>query len=338
MMNGIKSFDKNLIKIKDLSVIDDFLCLVCEEIPFNPYLCTKCNKNYCLDCIKNNKDVCVKCKIKTPLVEGSKFYKMFMKNYIINCQNKSCPQKDLNYETLKDHLTNCPYSIYTCACKKKIVLNQKVEHEAICDVVKKDCGYCGKIFSRKELKLHEKSCIDQPVECTYCSVSIKMRYKDSHLADCQDIPVSCDKCNMRMKKKELKNHNCNISKLDALDNRMTRFFEKIEEKINNIEFNILKNNLVLEHKINNVDENIVRLSNLVYGHFKVLMQEISNFNSSESKSKEKEASELNSKSDIILEKEKIISSSGRLCTALIISDEELESRLKQSKFLLLNYF
>ena len=307
-----KSLNKNSIVLDDYSIITDFLCNICGEIPFSPFLCNKCNKNYCSECIVTANNICTTCKARTTMTEGGNFYKMFLKNFHIICPNKPCTVTNLSYENVKNHLDQCKYAKYQCLCKKMIKIGDKESHEAECVSIKEQCNFCKKILPRKEMKLHAIECEDQIVECSFCGLNLKLINKRNHLLECPEMQVFCEKCSIKIKRKKLIGHNCNLSRLDIIEERLINSIENLSHKIEYLETTLCKNYLMLDDRLANVDENIVKLSSLMYGQFAYLLSKISNDEN---------------ENHLIADKKKVLNFEA-LMTNITISKEELEQRMK----------
>ena len=102
--NKIVKFEVDNIVNKDLiDNIEKYKCSFCGKLIYNPHKCSKCDKNYCLSCIKGEGDKhknCVNCgedKYETNIDLSSDLIHN-IKVYCDNCKS------ELNYETAINHI------------------------------------------------------------------------------------------------------------------------------------------------------------------------------------------------------------------------------------------
>ncbi|XP_065681118.1 TNF receptor-associated factor 6-A isoform X2 [Hydra vulgaris] len=208
---------------------DEHECPVCKMALREPVL-TLCGHRLCFSCseeMKRRNNGVLFCPLdKTILNSGEIFPDKFTERIIlqlnIKCDNflKSC-QWTGELKAINNHLTSCEYQEVKC-------LNEQ----------------CSTALLRKELSDHmEKHCIYRLVTCQYCKLKINF----------------CDNQGMRKEhathaNSSIQNHlSMAISKLDALENKMTLTVDTLENKIasklNALETKITSNMESLEAKI-----------------------------------------------------------------------------------------
>ena len=53
---------QNIINKEKIENLDKYLCSECQKLIYHPHKCINCGKNYCLECIKEEKEIFKKCK------------------------------------------------------------------------------------------------------------------------------------------------------------------------------------------------------------------------------------------------------------------------------------
>jgi hypothetical protein len=102
--NKIVRFEiDNIVNKENIDNIEKYQCSFCRKLIYNPHKCSKCDKNYCLSCIKGEGDKhknCVFCgedKYETNIDLSSDLIHN-IKVYCDNCKS------ELNYETAINHI------------------------------------------------------------------------------------------------------------------------------------------------------------------------------------------------------------------------------------------
>ena len=102
--NKIVRFEiDNIVNKENIDNIEKYKCSFCGKLIYNPHKCSKCDKNYCLSCIKGEGDKhknCVNCgedKYETNIDLSSDLIHN-IKVYCDNCKS------ELNYETAINHI------------------------------------------------------------------------------------------------------------------------------------------------------------------------------------------------------------------------------------------
>ena len=102
--NKIVRFEiDNIVNKENIDNIEKYQCSFCRKLIYNPHKCSKCDKNYCLSCIKgegNKHKNCVNCgedKYETNIDLSSDLIHN-IKVYCDNCKS------ELNYETAINHI------------------------------------------------------------------------------------------------------------------------------------------------------------------------------------------------------------------------------------------
>ena len=92
---------------------NDITCPICQGIINNPYFCSKCQNNFCNNCINKWKENNIKCpfRCKNPDYIESKFLKRILSELIkFKCQ-KGC-EKIISYNKVNTHYKNCTKENY----------------------------------------------------------------------------------------------------------------------------------------------------------------------------------------------------------------------------------
>lgn len=209
---------------------DEVTCPVCLNIVKDPLYCSKCEKFMCNPCIedwvKRGKNNCPHCrqvgsynKIPRPSIK-------MIANIKFNCKNikKGC-NEIVTYENYhRHHKDTCKFihsfECHECGdithtpeqfkshleekhkktelvecmfCNTMVELEQLVDHENLCENMKK-CKHCDKRISSHLLDKHQDECILVPVECKFCRTKFLKTQLDTHTKD------ECYKITMRFNK------------------------------------------------------------------------------------------------------------------------------------------
>ncbi|XP_065681169.1 TNF receptor-associated factor 6-A isoform X3 [Hydra vulgaris] len=247
-------------------LLDDYECPVCSMALREPVL-TLCGHRLCFSCSeeikKRNYGVLVCPLDKTILNSEKVFPDKFTERAIlqlkVKCDNflKSC-QWTGELKTINNHLTSCEYQEVKC-------LNEQ----------------CTATLLRKELSDHmEKHCIYRLVTCRYCKQKIicSENQMSSHITDscantiipCQYLNIGCKFKGMRKEHEihansSMQNHlSMAISKLDAIENKLTLTMDTLENKIVS-KLNALENKITskMESLENKVASESIALENKI---------------------------------------------------------------------------
>lgn len=325
--------------------LSDFLCTVCHEIPFDPLLCNKCNKNYCRNCIiRTQGEVCVNCKTKCKYSEGLKFYNLFFKKQDFQCPHSKsgCSERFRYGQILFDHVNNCNYAKYACVCGRDIFIKERQTHDEVCERKKVECDLCLKLFLRYELKSHMKQCMEQMSICSLCGMNIKLKNKEIHMKDCLEVKITCEKCNVQIKKNLFRGHDCILTKIAQLEQNMDLMINKLINNFEELNFKMKGQVSNLEHRVINVDENVVKLSQIMFNQFRVLYKQ-TNGDIPQGKVKDEFLKDAKDKLHEDLLYEEIIKSNGNLFESVLDDDlnmiyynKEFVNEVLSKKFLLKN--
>ncbi|XP_065659998.1 TNF receptor-associated factor 5-like isoform X3 [Hydra vulgaris] len=233
-------------------LLDEHECPVCKMALREP-IQTQCGHRLCLLCAeemrKRNKGVLI-CPLDNSILESSKIFsdvavKRVIMQLKVKCSNFSdgCEWTG-ELKILNEHLGSCEYQTLKC-------LNNP----------------CSTSLLPKNLKKHmEKHCIYRLVTCQYCKEKIIFSEKQIHEENCECLPLCCvNQCGMKIMRKEdicyikkgmrkehethanslMQNHLLMaISKLDALENKITLTVDTLENKIAS-KVNALENKIML---------------------------------------------------------------------------------------------
>ncbi|XP_065660073.1 TNF receptor-associated factor 5-like isoform X3 [Hydra vulgaris] len=226
-------------------LLDEHECPVCKMALRKP-IQTKCGHRLCLSCAeemrKRNKGVLI-CPLDNSILDSSEIFsdaaiERVIMQLKVKCSNFSsgCEWTG-ELKILNKHLGSCEYQTLKC-------LNIP----------------CSASLLHKNLKEHmEKLCIYRSVTCQYCKQKIIFSEKQIHEENCEGLPLCCvNQCGMKIMRKEgmrkehethanslMQNHlSMAISKLDALENKITLTVDKLENKIAS-KVNALENKIML---------------------------------------------------------------------------------------------
>ncbi|XP_065660009.1 TNF receptor-associated factor 5-like isoform X2 [Hydra vulgaris] len=226
-------------------LLDEHECPVCKMALRKP-IQTKCGHRLCLSCAeemrKRNKGVLI-CPLDNSILDSSEIFsdaaiERVIMQLKVKCSNFSngCEWTG-ELKILNKHLGSCEYQTLKCLNKP-----------------------CSTSLLPKNLKEHmENLCIYRLVTCQYCKQRIIFSEKQIHEENCECLPLCCvNQCGMKLMRKEgmrkehethtnslMQNHlSMAISKLDALENKITLTVDTLENKIAS-KVNALENKIML---------------------------------------------------------------------------------------------
>ena len=90
----------------------DLMCLICTSFPYNPVVCNGCKFKACFKCFDEHKllnkdEKCILCKEKVP--DKNINFNNLRDNLLVFCGNNFClsPQKKIIFKHYEDHLISC---------------------------------------------------------------------------------------------------------------------------------------------------------------------------------------------------------------------------------------
>ncbi|XP_065659846.1 TNF receptor-associated factor 3-like isoform X3 [Hydra vulgaris] len=191
----------------------------------------------------------------------------------VKCDNflKGC-QWTGELKTINNHLTSCEYQEVKCLneqCSTTLLRKELSDHmEKHCIYRLVTCQYCKQKIIFCNNQIHEEKCECLPLCCVnQCGIKILRKEMSSHITDsCANTIIPCQYLNIGCKfkgmRKEHKTHadssmqthlSLAVSKLDALENKITltlnTFENKIASKVNALENKIMLTVNALENKI-----------------------------------------------------------------------------------------
>jgi hypothetical protein len=90
----------------------DLMCLICTSFPYNPVVCNGCKFKACFKCFDEHKllnkdEKCILCKEKVP--DKNINFNNLRDNLLVFCGNDFClsPQKKIIFKHYEDHLISC---------------------------------------------------------------------------------------------------------------------------------------------------------------------------------------------------------------------------------------
>jgi hypothetical protein len=175
-------FEKSKIKVTDLDdkVLDSLICIICQSISNNPFLCLKCGSTMCNSCtilwLKEKRQCPYKCNISYITNKFPTVFKKLINNldvYCHYCKEVNKKEKPINYNALNQHLKECNNLQYLCNCCNQIVLKKNIiQHIELCKKIKINCIYCNKLVLFDKVEKHESKCDYKPILCLYCNNNI----------------------------------------------------------------------------------------------------------------------------------------------------------------------
>ncbi|XP_065660467.1 TNF receptor-associated factor 5-like isoform X2 [Hydra vulgaris] len=260
-------------------LLDEHECPVCQMALRKP-IQTLCGHRLCLSCAeemrKRNKGVLI-CPLDNSILDSSKIFtdiavKRVIMQLKVKCSNFSsgCEWTG-ELKILNEHLGSCEYRTLKC-------LNNP----------------CSTSLLPKNLKEHmENLCIYRLVTCQYCKQKIVFREKQIHEENCECLPLCCvNQCGMKIMRKEgmrkehethsnssIQNHlSMAISKLDALENKITLTVDSLENKIAS-KVNALENKIM--SKVESLETKIVSKAVALENKITLKVESFENKNASE---------------------------------------------------------
>ncbi|XP_065659307.1 TNF receptor-associated factor 3-like isoform X1 [Hydra vulgaris] len=259
---------------------DEYECPVCLMALREPVL-TLCGHRLCFSCseeiIKRNNGAFI-CPLDKTILNSEKIFPdKFTERAIlqlkVKCDNflKSC-QWTGELKTINNHLTSCEYEEVKCLneqCSTTLLRKELSDHmEKHCIYRLVTCRYCKKKIVFCGIQIHEEKCEYLPLCCVnQCGMKILRKEMSSHITDsCDNTIIPCQYLNIGCKfkgmRKEHETHaessmqahlSLAISKLDALENKITLTVDtlenKIASKVNALENKIMLTVNALENKI-----------------------------------------------------------------------------------------
>ncbi|XP_065659886.1 TNF receptor-associated factor 5-like [Hydra vulgaris] len=239
-------------------LLDEYQCPVCIMALREPVI-TLCGHRLCFSCSeemkKRNNGVLICPLDKTVLHSEKVFPDKFTERAIlqlkVKCDNfsKSC-QWTGELKTINNHLTSCEYREVKCLneqCSATLLRKELSDHmEKHCIYRLVSCQYCKQEIIFCDNQIHEEICECLPLCCVnQCGMKILRKEMSSHIIDscantvipCQYLNIGCKFKGMRKEHEthansSMQNHlSMAISKLDALESKITLTVDTLENKI-----------------------------------------------------------------------------------------------------------
>jgi hypothetical protein len=259
----------DIINIDSLPLINELECQIDNVIPLNPIMCVHCQTIFCENCINKWKsdghNICPKrCSpLTTRGVEGT----------ILEQQLQSIRLKCKNYNN---------------GCKQHLMLNEKNNHESICEYNSKQCSYCNEMIVIKEEFMHLlNQCEMFKVICLFCRGKFSFNEINKHVDICKETfdcnrklfqiekCVQCGTFDYKDSINEIKDHKC-VKFNNKIEEMLYyyRFIEQNELQVNavflneNKDMNIFikdieaKTNKLLTLKTNNLNALNTQIENI----------------------------------------------------------------------------
>ncbi|XP_065659874.1 TNF receptor-associated factor 3-like isoform X3 [Hydra vulgaris] len=252
-------------------LLDEYECPVCIMALREPVI-TLCGHRLCFSCseemIKRNNGVLICPLDKTILNSEKVFPDKFTERAIlqlkVKCDNflKGC-QWTGELKTINNHLTSCEYQEVKCLneqCSTTLLRKELSDHmEKHCIYRLVTCQYCKQKIIFCDIQIHEEKCECLPLCCVnQCGIEIMRKEMSFHITDsCANTIIPCQYLNIGCKfkgmRKEHETHadssmqthlSLAVSKLDALENKITLTLDTLENKIAS-KVNALENKIML---------------------------------------------------------------------------------------------
>ncbi|CAK65696.1 unnamed protein product (macronuclear) [Paramecium tetraurelia] len=174
----------------------NLICVICEQLVWDPNECSQCQNNFCSICInewlKKKKNCPFECTKRMQLNAPHRILRNQISELQVKCVNKGCP-KEMQLQNLESHLKQCEY-------------------------IETKCPYPDCLFKDSLIKIepHKTSCEHRTRVCQKCLETYKV--KDNH--DCLDIVIK------KVKKQE-DQINKLLRRLDCLEENQVLLESKI---------------------------------------------------------------------------------------------------------------
>ncbi|TNV73127.1 hypothetical protein FGO68_gene11884 [Halteria grandinella] len=198
-------------------------CIICLMVLSEPLECSKCQSQFCSDCITDFKgslkkqwkgEECpLRCKpLKTQ--KSHKFVNSLLLELKIDCPNAGCTDI-VNYVLGGKHQKECPHEIVRCSGKPACIFELKrmliSEHEEGCMHVTRKCPYCEEAVPNPSYQNHvESKCLKAPRVCQLCEGTYPRDVLRKHMVtECAQYPVECRHCLKEQVRKDIADHEQN---------------------------------------------------------------------------------------------------------------------------------
>jgi hypothetical protein len=206
----------DLCNYNEMSILENFKCVICNNLVLKPVACTSCTGIYCQTCHSKSQDVnllsktCPLCKNYLFQTRSlTKIEANILNNIVVLCMNGSQCNRVFKYSDYLTHMSKCPYTKRVAICKqcKTEVLTTN---------------------ERKEIKDHVKSCPKRLIACEDCLEGVSNDEFEEHKKVCSFRYVDCDNCKKQLRVNELEYH----LKKDCLRLTMDKLREKEQYGLN----------------------------------------------------------------------------------------------------------
>lgn len=242
------------------------ICISCEQLPYLPVECIKCNSIYCYNCIINlNKCIFNSCVNDLSSISNinipSKSFMASLTTIRIKCSFSNCFEIVL-LENIFNHEKDCLFKMILCSspsCQMEIIRSNLSFHLLKeCKYNLSLCEYCRVRFPLFELDIHIKSnCNDKPVECEGCHREYRRGDIESHKEKCDYMEYRCVMCEDILYNRNRKLHNCYKEVKEKLIDMENKNLVELEEK----QENKIKN----QNQIESFEEKIMKLEERLKG-------------------------------------------------------------------------
>jgi len=212
--------DPKDIQVADNKILQDWTCVICKELVFEPLICDNCSCVCCRYCLMvnmekyNNRYKCpIKCKNSSYRILNRTENK-YINNIKLRCKHEGC-NKFIEYTDYELHLEKCEKRLYQCnnhPCKSQGIYKQMVEHSKICQYRTVYCNLCKEPFTYIDKDKHfSMDCREALVECPFCGKNLKRKeYIQTH----QSNDAKCLKNLVETLNKKLNEYGNEIKRLE----------------------------------------------------------------------------------------------------------------------------
>lgn len=202
--------DASLITNNYKDQINDFECIICIQLAFDPVICNNCEVVMCNNCIqswllKNNccPSKCQDAKpVKLPRVLNNIINRIELKcpysipENVLSNSNEIC-NNIVKYENYLDHIDNCVFSQVKCLNCSEILLKKDAEkHNLKCNQLFIKCLICREYIDKNKMDKHiEVNHSQKYLNCNICENIFLEENFNEHKKYCKFSPLTT-KCTL----------------------------------------------------------------------------------------------------------------------------------------------
>lgn len=174
MSNQEKLLIEDIANPEEIQLLSNLECPIDNMISINSFMCKKCETIFCQDCIENWKNKSKVCPMRCNPIE-------------LISVDKTIIKSQLNKIKLF-----CKYQ--SQGCFEKILIQDMVRHEKICDFRPAKCEKCQEQVPISMINSHIfENCHKNTIKCIICYKDLTLREFTLHLEVCMSNPI-CINC------------------------------------------------------------------------------------------------------------------------------------------------